>query len=104
MRVTNLPKPHMIPTFPISLLSTADKFFEEAVLRIVHRHIQEGELLNPGQFVFRVRHNTTLQCTKPMNHVTLNYKNTVPTAAVNLNIEKDFGTNDALVCCTSYIN
>jgi hypothetical protein len=40
--------------------------------------------------VFRANHNTTLQCMKLTDHVTLNFNNKMSTAAVFLDIEKAF--------------
>jgi len=39
------------------------KLAEKAILKIVQRHVEETSLLNAGQFDFRARHNTALQCT-----------------------------------------
>jgi hypothetical protein len=71
-----LPKPGKDPTFPqnlrpISLLSTTGQLFEKVVLNIVQKHIEERNLLNASQFDFRARHNTTLQCMRLTDHVTL---------------------------------
>jgi retron-type reverse transcriptase len=49
-------------------------------------------MLNASQFGFRERHSTTLQCTRLVGHVTLNYNNKISMAAVFLNIEKAFDT------------
>jgi hypothetical protein len=71
-------------------LSTTCKLFEELILKIVHRHIEEKGLLNASQFGFRARHSTTLQCMRLMVNVTLNNNNNMSTAAVFLDIEKAF--------------
>jgi hypothetical protein len=59
-------------------------------LKIVHRHIEERGLLNTSQFGFRARHSTALQCRRITDHLTLNLKNNMSTAAVFLDIEKAF--------------
>jgi hypothetical protein len=61
------------------------------ILKIVQRHIGGKGLLNAGQFAFRARHSTTLQCMRLMDHVTLNF-NDMSTAAVFLDIEKALDT------------
>jgi hypothetical protein len=95
--VVALPKPGKGPKFPqnlrpISLLSSRGKVFKKVILSIAKRHIQERNLLNAGQFGFRARHNKTLQCMKPADHVTLHFNNNISTAAVFLDIEKAFDT------------
>jgi hypothetical protein len=52
-----LPKPSKDPEFPqnlplISLLSTTGKLFENVILKIVQRHIEERGLLHASQFGF----------------------------------------------------
>jgi hypothetical protein len=96
-KVITLPKPGKNPKFPrnlrpISLLSTTDKLFEEVVLKIIQRHIEERGLHNACQFGFLARHSTTLQCMRLTDHVTLNFNNNMSTAAVFLDIEKAFDT------------
>jgi hypothetical protein len=71
-------------------LSTTGKLLEEVILKIVQRYFEEKDLLNASQFGFRARHNTTLQCMRLRDHVTLNFKNNVSKAAVFLDIEKAF--------------
>jgi hypothetical protein len=66
-KVITLQKPDKDPKFPqnlrpISLLSTSGNLFEKVVLKIVQKHIEERCLLNAGQFGFRARQSTTLQC------------------------------------------
>jgi hypothetical protein len=66
--VITFPKPCKDTTFPqnfrpICLLSMTGKLAEKAILKIVQRHVEETSLLNAGQFDFRARHNTALQCT-----------------------------------------
>jgi hypothetical protein len=61
------------------------------ILKIVQRYIEERGLLNAGQFGFRARHSTTLQCMRLTDHVTLNFNNNMSTAAAFLDIEKAFG-------------
>jgi hypothetical protein len=71
-------------------LSTTGKLFE-VIPKIVKRHIGEKGLLNAGQSGFRARHNTTLQCMRQTDHVTLNFNN-MSMAAVFLDIKKAFDT------------
>jgi hypothetical protein len=78
VKVITLPKPGKDPKFPknlrpISLLSTAEKLFEKVNLKFLQKHIDERGLLNASQFGFRARHNTTLQCMRLANHITLNF-------------------------------
>jgi hypothetical protein len=47
----------------------------------------EVKLLNANQFGFRARYNTTLQCMRLADHVTLNFNNKMSTAAVFFDIE-----------------
>jgi hypothetical protein len=71
-------------------LSTTGKLFEKVILKIVQRYTEEKGLLNASQFGFRARHNTTLQCMRLTDHVTLNFNNNMSTAAIFLDIEKAF--------------
>jgi hypothetical protein len=64
--------------------------FEKLILKTIHRHISERNLLNASQFGFRARHSTTHQCMRLAGHVSLNFNNNMPTAAVFLDIEKAF--------------
>jgi hypothetical protein len=96
-KVVALPKPGKDPKFPqnlrpISFLSSTGKVYEKVILEIVKRHIGEKNLLNASQFVFYAHHSTTLQCMWLTDHVTLNFKINVSTAAVFLNIGKAFDT------------
>jgi hypothetical protein len=96
-KIITLPKPGKDPKFPqnlrpSSLLSTTGKLFEKVILKILQKHTDERDLLNASQFGFRARHNTTLQCMRLTDHVTLNLKNKMFTAAVFLDIEKAFDT------------
>jgi hypothetical protein len=93
--VITLPKPDRDPKLPqnlrpISLLPTTSKLFEEVILKIVQKHIEEKGLLNASQFGFRARHSTTLQCMRPTDHVTLNFNNKIFKAAVFSDIEEAF--------------
>jgi hypothetical protein len=62
------------------------------MLKIVQRHIEEGGLLNAGQFCFHTHHSTTLQCMRLTGHVTLNFSNDMSKAALFLDIAKAFDT------------
>jgi hypothetical protein len=77
---------------PICLLPSMGKVFEKIILDIVQKHIAGRNLLNANQFGFCTCHSTTLQCTRLMDYVTLNFNNKMSTAAVFLNIEKAFDT------------
>jgi hypothetical protein len=95
--VTALPKPGKDPKppqnlRPISLLPTTGKLFEKVILRIIRRHIEGNNLLNPCQFGFPARHSTTLQCMRVADHVTFNCNNDMSTAEVFSDIEKAFDT------------
>jgi hypothetical protein len=94
---TALPKPAKNPKFPenlrpISLLSIMDKGFEKLILKTIHRHNAERNLLNASQIGFRARHSKTLQFMRLTDRVSLNLNNNMWTAAVFLDIEKAFGT------------
>jgi hypothetical protein len=96
-KVITLPKPRKDPKFPqnlrpISLLFTTGKLFEKVKLKILQKHIEDRDLLNASQFGFRARHSTTLQHMRLTDHVTLNFKNKMSTAAVFLDIGKAFST------------
>jgi hypothetical protein len=92
----SLPKPGEDPKFsqnlpPISLLFTAGEIFENSILKIFQRHVENRDLLNASHFGFRARHSTTLQCTRRLtDHVTLNFNKNMSTTAVFLDIEKAF--------------
>jgi hypothetical protein len=86
-----LPKPGKDPKFSqslrlISLLSTTGKLFQKVILKIVQRHIEERGLLNRSQFGFHVHHSMTLQCIRPLGHVTLNFNYNISMAAMFLDI------------------
>jgi hypothetical protein len=85
--VITLPKPGKDPKFPqnlrpISLLLTTGKIFDKIILRIIQRHIEVNNTLNPCKFGFRALHSATLQCTRLTDHVTLNFNN-MSTVAVS---------------------
>jgi hypothetical protein len=73
-------------------LFTTGKLFENVLLKIVHRDIEERGLLNASQFVFRKSHSTTWLCMRLTDHVTLNFNSNIPMAAVFLDIEKALDT------------
>jgi hypothetical protein len=77
---------------PINLRSTTGKRFEKLIIKTLHRHIEERNVLNTSQFGFCARHSTTLQYMRLMDHVSLNFNNNMSTAAVFLDIEKAFDT------------
>jgi hypothetical protein len=86
-----LPKFDKVPKFPrnlhpINLLSTTGKLFEKRILKIVRRHIEGRGLLNASQFTFRARQSTTFRYMKLTDHVVLNLKNDMSTAAIFLDI------------------
>jgi hypothetical protein len=72
-------------------LSGTGKLFEK-IVKIVQKHIEEKRQHNAGQFGFRARHNTTLQCMRLTDQVTLNFKNYMSTAAVFLVTEEALDT------------
>jgi hypothetical protein len=91
-KVITLPEPGQDPKFPqnihpISLLPTTGKLFEEVILKIVQRHVEERDLFNASQFSFCAPHSTTCQCRRLTDHVTLNFYNNMFTAMVFLDIE-----------------
>jgi hypothetical protein len=57
--------------------------------KMVQMHIEVRDLLNASQFGFRARHNTTLQCMRLTDSVTLIFNNNMPTAEF-LDIGKAF--------------
>jgi hypothetical protein len=77
---------------PISLFSTLGNLFEEVILKLVQKHIQEINLLNASKFEFRTSHSATLQCMRLTDHITLNFNNNMSTSAVFLDIEKAVDT------------
>jgi hypothetical protein len=91
-KVITIPKPGKDPKFPqnlrpISLLSTSGNLFHKVILQLLQKHIDKRGLLNVSQFGFRARHNTTLQCMRLADHVTLNFNNNMFTAAVFLDFD-----------------
>jgi hypothetical protein len=96
-KIIAVPKPGKDPKFPenlrpISLLSTTGKLFEKLILKIIHKHTEERNLLSASQFGFRARYSTTLQCMRLTDHVSLNFNNNMSTAAVFMDIEEAFDT------------
>jgi hypothetical protein len=77
---------------PISLVSTTDKLFKKAILKIDLKHAEEKNLLHAGQFGFRARHGMILQCVRLTEHAALNFNKSLFTPAVFLDIEKSFDT------------
>jgi hypothetical protein len=61
-------------------------------LSIFQRNIERKNLLNASQFGFRANHNTTLQCMRLTDHLTLIFNDKTSTAAVFLDIENTFDT------------
>jgi hypothetical protein len=59
---------------------------------MLQKQIEERGLLNASQFGFCARHSTTLQCMRLEDHMTLNFKNKMSTAAVFLGIAKAVDT------------
>jgi hypothetical protein len=83
------------PNFPenlrsISLLSTTGKLFEKVILEILQRHTEKIDLLNESQFAFRTRHSSTLLYMRHTDQVSLNFNNSMSTAAVFMDIEETF--------------
>jgi hypothetical protein len=68
------------------------KLFIKVILKIIQRHFERSNLLNEYQFGFSADNSTTLQCMTLTDHVTLNFKNKMFTAAVFLDIDKAFDT------------
>jgi hypothetical protein len=94
-KIITLPQPGNDPTFPqnlrpISLLSTTVKLFQKQILRKIHKHVKEINLLNASQFGFRAHRSMKLQCMRLADHITLNFKNNILTATAFLEIEKTF--------------
>jgi hypothetical protein len=94
-KILTLPKPSEDSKFhkklcPISLLSTTGKLFEKVIIKSLQRQIEYRSLLNASHFGFHACHSTTLQCTRPADHVTLIFNNKISMAPVFLNIEKAF--------------
>jgi hypothetical protein len=108
-KIITLPKTGKDPKFlqnlrSISLLPTAGKLFEKAILKLLQKHIEEEGLLNASQFSFRVRHSTTLQLMRLTDHVTLNFNNKMSTVAVFLDMEKPLIPHGTQACYISYQN
>jgi hypothetical protein len=102
--VITFQKPCMDPKFPQNLRpvrnrQTIRKSHPEYSPK-VQKHIEERSLLNASQFVFRARHNMTLQCMRLTDYVTLNFNNNMCTAAVFFDIEEAFDTTwqSGLLC------
>jgi hypothetical protein len=94
-KIIPLPKPGKDQKFPqnlrpTSLLSTTGKLLENLILRTIQKHTEERYLLNANQFGFRADHSTTLMSLA--DHVTLNFKSNMLTAAVFLDIGKALDT------------
>jgi hypothetical protein len=76
----------------IILLPKIGKLFENVVLKIVRRHIEERGLLNARQSDFLTSHSTTHQCMRPIGHDILDLNKYMSTAAAFLYTEKAFDT------------
>jgi hypothetical protein len=77
-----LPKAGKKPKFPENLhpsilLSTTGKRFEKLILKTIHRHIAERNLLNASLLGFRAR-----LCTRLTDHASLNFNNNMSTSTV----------------------
>jgi hypothetical protein len=66
------------------------KLLEKDILKLIQKHIEERNLLHASKFGFCARHSTALQCMRLTDHVTLNFNNSMTTAAVFFDIEKAF--------------
>jgi hypothetical protein len=96
-KIITLPKPGRDPKFPqnlrpIGVLSTKGNLFEKVILKISESILSKEALLKASQFGFRASEHRTLQCMRLIDYVTLIFNNTIPTAAVFLDIEKAFDT------------
>jgi hypothetical protein len=94
-KVITLVKPSKNPEFPqnlrtICLLPTTGKLFEKVILKILQRHIEERGLLNAGQFGFHAHQSMILRCMRLTDRITLNFYNSMSTAAVFVDIEDSF--------------
>jgi hypothetical protein len=58
---------------PFSLLSIRGRLFKKIILKTVQRHTEERGLLNASLFGFCACHDTTLQCIRLTDHITLNF-------------------------------
>jgi hypothetical protein len=68
------------------------KTIQNAILKILQKHIDGRGLLNASQFDYRTRHNTTLHCMRKADHVNLNFNNKMSAAVVFFDIEIAFFT------------
>jgi hypothetical protein len=69
-------------------MSTTGKLFDKLILRTIHKHIEERNLLDTSQFGFRADHSTTFQCMSLVDHVIIYFNNNMSTAAVFVYVEK----------------
>jgi hypothetical protein len=99
LQLSHFPKPSKEPgkdpklpqnLCPISILSTTDKLFKKVIMKIVQRYIEENGLINASQSGFHACHSIPFQCMRLMNHMTLNFNNSISTAVVFLG-KKTFG-------------
>jgi hypothetical protein len=68
------------------------KLFDKLILRTIHKHTEERNLLIASQFGFRTGHSTTLQYMRLADNITLNFNNNILTGAVFLDIAKVLDT------------
>jgi hypothetical protein len=95
--VVTLPKPgrnqNLVRTLClISLLSATFKILIKFIQKIVQTHNEESDVLDVSRFGFRAHHKTTRHCERLSDHVTLNFNNSMSTAAVLCDIEEAFDT------------
>jgi hypothetical protein len=62
------------------------------ILKPIQKDVEERNLLIASHFGFGADHSTALQCMRLADHVTLNLKNNMSTAAVFLDIGEVFDT------------
>lgn len=75
---------------PISMLSAVAKIFERAVLRIIHAHCDENNVIPDHQFGFRRAHSAAHQATKLASIIRQNKCARRSTGVIALDISKAF--------------